>query len=1392
MFPFVNKTAHLNHRLSHLLLLSIVVSGLVFASQAQTSQQTVLSQRIVPSLAIPQGADPREFRLAPDSFLARKFQIGSAVGSAAQKSISFTSPKPAQIMYDGQITPQIHLANGLDPATFKLRVNGKDASSRMTSMFSCDSTLCDKSGTLEATDGIIPGWNTLTASAHNAHGNVGWAKLRFYVPEPNAPLNSRPTKFAASLAKPQIVGDPTTTLTQYSVHLVINANGDITIGDSPNASQFANTCATNELRIAAYNQNTLQRTASDCIVTNDNGASLASHFQGLSGDKTDFIVIAMNSAGAMGGGLDFSPMGGTTFGSGASTVVAYGYNAIGYMNSTTSTYELISTFGPPPVPGIDGVLQNVCCVASTPNNPWYIFRPADAPGFSVYFDESAQAHITVDYDKTMPLGVPVNAAGAPTNPSLNYVAPSLGAFNPVQFDSTSAGQPTLIAKGVAREDLSPRFYQSLTFDLNETDDANQMATLAAALVNEIAQHSDDLFFITYSGSAMADAPLESTTSEGMADLIKFLGVPPADLDNAMKQGVPFSMVATADGVQPSGQWWGTAVNTQQAQSGNLNGVLTRNHQMLLTPTNVMPVISINSTTTADLSRSDSYAIGSARPVAWPLSDTSGGQLAYIWLSNLLVNYDFYGMPPSPANAGTCPVPQCSDIRFYYTGSELTTVLGGLDPLDPRIVQEYSEEPALTSEFTIADLSALQNQLELEKAFLNNASSYQHVIDLLFAEGDSTIALVLSNAATQTSVGLYDSLPNTLSTPAVPASKLATASAIFNDVAAVASFAGPIGAAIGDAATVGSDLAEVAKTFSSAAGIASGETWSISGLLGTLAGSGSAGITINDTQVQTFADLLATTSNTATTAALTYAENMEEANGTFYDAVYSDWYKLETTGLMTANPAAAGWYIQDAGTTASQQLPTLLAGARLSFYQQLLPQLFVKETFPGMVNSYNGDSLQTMETVCWGSGASTLPNKNALGYTQPTLFTNQYWGYATPTEFVYSVGLTGETGDNGGNGKDVAAITVNVPAVTQSPSTTFTPIAWSSDIGNELFAAPNLSVTDGTGSLNLPGNLLYLTSALLPDNYLGCPLLGTGAFQTRSVSPGTVAAAPPVSGSSTRVGLAGTFDGEGNLDLTATANLRNVVFSSGAFEIQNNGVQISGGVGSMNATGKQATASIVLPVSTLPSGSFPLNAVYLGDSTNGSGDSPSVTFTLPTLISISTNTPTLSITDGSQGQVQLDLASIGGFTGSVNLSCAVAASSGTTVTVLPSCTLSQTTFQMASGQKPTATMLTVNTAPSSATSSVSNLLGGSGIVLLSFCVIVPMRRRKLTASFMVVVMNLLLLSTGGAIGCGGGGSGQASSPPPAPTAAVGSYTVTVTANSGSLSATSSIVVTVTGS
>ena len=149
-------------------------------------------------------------------------------------------------------------------------------------------------------------------------------------------------------------------------------------------------------------------------------------------------------------------------------------------------------------------------------------------------------------------------------------------------------------------------------------------------------------------------------------------------------------------------------------------------------------------------------------------------------------------------------------------------------------------------------------------------------------------------------------------------------------------------------------------------------------------------------------------------------------------------------------------------------------------------------------------------------------------------------------------------------------------------------------------------------------------------------------------------------------------------------------------------------------------------------------------------------------------------------------SVGGFAGTVTLSCSVSP-----VTAQPpTCGVAPGSLTLASGGTGTATISLTSAGPYSSclTNSATNGKGGIGVVLAGFLLLlVPGRRRLVRGLSLMVLMGLGL---GAMSGCSGGATSVPCSNVVSAGTTAGTYTVTVTGTGGGLSVTAPATITVT--
>jgi hypothetical protein len=242
--------------------------------------------------------------------------------------------------------------------------------------------------------------------------------------------------------------------------------------------------------------------------------------------------------------------------------------------------------------------------------------------------------------------------------------------------------------------------------------------------------------------------------------------------------------------------------------------------------------------------------------------------------------------------------------------------------------------------------------------------------------------------------------------------------------------------------------------------------------------------------------------------------------------------------------------------------------------------------------------------------------------------------------------------------------------------------------------------------------------------------------------------------------------------------------SGSVQFQNNGIAMSGAV---NCTGVGASASAPASCTATFTTSFTANAsitaVYSGDS-NYTGSTSG-----PLTITISSGAPDFSLTatpasftiasPGQSGTTTISASAVNSFSGTVSVTCAVPSNMS-----YSACSLNPTSFSVPSGS----TILTVTTTAPSLALRLFNrprwfIPSAGALFACILLLLIPGKKRRVKLAFGLLVFALLAAAF---VACGGGGGGGATHNPGTPT---GTYTVTVTGTSGTLSHTLNVPVTV---
>ena len=327
--------------------------------------------------------------------------------------------------------------------------------------------------------------------------------------------------------------------------------------------------------------------------------------------------------------------------------------------------------------------------------------------------------------------------------------------------------------------------------------------------------------------------------------------------------------------------------------------------------------------------------------------------------------------------------------------------------------------------------------------------------------------------------------------------------------------------------------------------------------------------------------------------------------------------------------------------------------------------------------------------------------------------------------------------------------------------TFTPTASSPTVGI-------LPYSVAVGDVNGDGKADLVTTNVGSNTF--SVLLGNG--------DGTFAAPlSPAAGTDPISGAVADFNGDGLADLAAADNDPHYTVT----------VQLSQLTWTATAT---ATG-----ISPFGSGTHLVAASYPGDDLYGSSISATAALTAVAPPSFAVAGTSASFAPGATtgNASTITIAPAGGFAGSVALTAAITSSPNGAVS-LPTLSFGTTTpVSIAGAAAGTATLTIATTAASSPCTSSSAspreapwYAGGSAVLACLLLFAIPARRRSWRT--MLGMLTLLIAFTSGAVACGISGSKGCNVVGPAATTA-GTYTITVTGTSGSLTETGTVALAV---
>ena len=216
----------------------------------------------------------------------------------------------------------------------------------------------------------------------------------------------------------------------------------------------------------------------------------------------------------------------------------------------------------------------------------------------------------------------------------------------------------------------------------------------------------------------------------------------------------------------------------------------------------------------------------------------------------------------------------------------------------------------------------------------------------------------------------------------------------------------------------------------------------------------------------------------------------------------------------------------------------------------------------------------------------------------------------------------------------------------------------------------------------------------------------------------------------------------------------------------------------------ALASLTATLSTSFSAAASITATYSGNVNYGTSTSSPLSISISSTadFQLSASPGNFSLTPGQSGLTVISAGSLGGFSGTVNVACAVP--SGMTETT---CTLSASSFTVSSTSSGSVNMVVATTAPSTAFRMFNPprwfMPGAGALLACTLSLLLSAKKRRVKLAFGLLAFALLAASF---VACGGSGS---STPPPNSGTPPGNWTLTITGTSANLSHTLNVPVTV---
>jgi hypothetical protein len=437
-------------------------------------------------------------------------------------------------------------------------------------------------------------------------------------------------------------------------------------------------------------------------------------------------------------------------------------------------------------------------------------------------------------------------------------------------------------------------------------------------------------------------------------------------------------------------------------------------------------------------------------------------------------------------------------------------------------------------------------------------------------------------------------------------------------------------------------------------------------------------------------------------------------------------------------------------------------------------------------------------IFFGNGDGTFTSVSNSNYVNPAaIFYLYVFGTTTAVDLTGSgkpdllvgntilLNLYGST--NTAQAATSTALSASASSITAGNSITFTATvtgaAGSSGTPTGTVTFMNGTTTLGTGPLSSAGVATYSTTALATgaDN-ITAVYGGDSNFlgSTSTAVAVTVSAAPVVIATTTTIAASATSAASGT-SLTFTANVTPAsgnATPTGAVTFADGTTTLGTGTVGSNGTATYSTSGLAV-------GSHSMTAAYGGATTFSPSTSSAVTITVTAAVTpsltLSLSPASGTVSNGSSATSTISVTPAGGFSQAVSLTCSGAPQHSTCAITPTSVTPSGTSASTA-----TLTIATnVSTAALSRPSHPAGLRGAGGTTALAFLGggvmlgFTLLRRRRRIWWTMQLGITLLATAVFSAVGCSG----------PQNTTPSGSYTITVSAASGSISQTAAYTLTV---